>query len=142
MKETMTKTYQTFAILKIKLKQYGIEMENINQFVKCVVGISKETYDPVQILAKIIDYENLEKNSRYYNEQVNLKKDQLAKLNQDIDLQQKILNSFKIKLDIFKELKMMGFGIKEFPTLNNILNEIGGENNESFDGIRKHFLKM
>ena len=47
-----------------------------------------------------------------------------------------------IKLDIFKELEMMGFGIKEFRTLNNILNEIGGENNESFDGIRKHFLKM
>ena len=28
-KETMTRTYQTFAILKSKLKQYGIEMENI-----------------------------------------------------------------------------------------------------------------
>lgn len=114
-------------------------MDNIDQFVKCVIGISKENYNPVQILEKIADYKNLEKNSRYYNEQVNLKKDQLAKLNHDLDLQQKILNSFKIKLDIINELEMMGFGINEFRTLNNMLNEIGGENNESFDGIRKQF---
>ena len=39
-------------------------MEDIDQFVKCVVGISKENYNPVQILAKIADYENLEKKSR------------------------------------------------------------------------------
>ena len=44
---------------------------NIDQFVKCVVGISKENYNSVQILEKIADYENLEKNSRYYNEEVN-----------------------------------------------------------------------
>jgi hypothetical protein len=140
MEETMTKTYKTFMRLKSQLKQEGIGMDNIDQFVKCVIGISKENYNPVQILEKIADYKNLERNSRYYNEQVNLKKDELAKLNQDIDLQQKKLNYFKIKLDILEELEMMGFGIKEFRTLNNILNEIGGKNNESFDGIRKHFF--
>ena len=140
MKETMTKTYQTFAIIKNQLKQYGIGMENMDQFVKCVVGISKENYNPAQILKKIADYENLEKNSRYYNEQVNLKKAQLAELNQDIDLEQKILNSFKIKLEMINELEIMGFGIKEFRTLSNMLNEIGDENNESFDGIRKKFF--
>ena len=136
----MTKTYKTFTRLKSQLKQYGIGMDNIDQFVKCVVGISKENYNPVQILEKIADYENLEKNSRYYNEQVNLKKYELAKLNLDINLQQKILNSFKIKLDIINELEMMGFGINEFRTLINMLNEIGGENNQSFDGIRKQFF--
>ena len=140
MKETMTKTYNTFVILKSQLKQYGIGMENVDQFVQCVVGISKENYNHVQILEKIADYETLEKNSRYYNEQVTLKKDEWAKLNQDIDLQQKILNSFTIKLKMINELAIMGFGNKEFRTLNNMLNEIGGENNESFDGIRKKFF--
>ena len=139
-KETMTKTYKTFMRLKSQLKQEGIGMDNIDQFVKCVIGISKENYNPVQILEKIADYENLEKNSRYYSEQVNLKKYELAKLNLDIDLQQKILNSLKIKLDIINELEMMGFGTNEFRTLNNMLNEIGGENNQSFDGIRKQFF--
>jgi hypothetical protein len=38
------------------------------------------------------------------------------------------------------ELGIMGFGIKEFRTLSDMLNEIGGENNESFDGIRKKFF--
>ena len=51
--ETMTKTYKTFMIAKIELKQYGIGMDDMNMFVKSVVGISKENYDPVQILAKI-----------------------------------------------------------------------------------------
>jgi hypothetical protein len=139
-KETRTKTYQTFRIVKRKLKDYGIGMENIDQFVKCVVEISKENYNPAQILKKIADYENLEKSSRYYNEQVNLKKAQLAELNQDIDLEQKILNSFIIKLEMINELEIMGFGIKEFRTLSNMLNELGDENNESFDGIRKKFF--
>jgi hypothetical protein len=140
MKETMTKTYQTFARLNSKLKQYGIEMENIEQFVKCVVGISKENYNHVQIVEKIADYETLEKNSRDYNEQVNRKKDELAKLNQDINLEQKQLNCFKIKLEMINELEMMGFGINEFQILNDMLNEIGGENKLSFDGIRKQFF--
>jgi hypothetical protein len=140
MKETGTKNYQTFAIVKHKLKDYGIGMENIDQFVKCVVGISKRKYDPVHIVETIADYENLEKSSKYYNEQVNLKKDELAKLNQDIDVQQKILNSSKIKLEMIDELGIMGFGINEFRILSDMLNEIGGENNESFDGIRKKFF--
>jgi hypothetical protein len=139
-KETMTRTYQTFAILKSKLKQYGIEMENIEQFVKCVVGVLKENYNHVQILSKIADYETLEKNSRYYNEQVNLKKDELAKLMQDIDLHQKKLTPLKIKLDMINELEMMGCGINEFRTLNNMLNEIGEDNKQSFDVIRKQFF--
>jgi hypothetical protein len=53
MKETGTKNYQTFVILKHQLKQYGIGMENLNQFVKCVVGVSKENYNRAQILKKI-----------------------------------------------------------------------------------------
>lgn len=139
-KETRTKTYQTFRIVKRKLKDYGIGIENMDQLVKCIVGISKENYNSVQILTKITDYENLEKNSRYYMEQVNLKKNELAKLNQDIFMEQNKLNSLKIKLDMINELKMMGFGITEFRTLSNMLNEIGEDNKESFDGIRKKFF--
>ena len=53
-------------------------------FVKSVVGISKENYDHIQILAKIADYENLEKDLRNYKEQMSISmKDELAKLNQE-----------------------------------------------------------
>jgi DNA repair exonuclease SbcCD ATPase subunit len=139
--ETMTKTYRTFIIAKRQLKQYGIGMDNIDMFVKSVVGIAKENHDPLQVLAKIADYENLEKNSRYFNEQVNLKKDELTKLNQDIDRQQKIRNYFKIKLDIIDELEIRGFNIQELRTLINMLNEIGRENDSTFDEIRNEFFK-
>ena len=51
-------------------------MDDMDQFVKCVVGISKENYNHVQVLAKIADYENLEKDSNYYKEEINLMKDE------------------------------------------------------------------
>jgi hypothetical protein len=140
MEETMTKTYKIFNIAKFQLAQYGIGMENIDQFVKCVVGISKENYNHVQIVEKIADYENLEKNTNFYKSQVNLKKDELAKLNQQTNLQQNILNYWKVKSDIINELEIMGFGINELRTLSEMLNKIGEENNESFDGIRKQFF--
>ena len=140
MKETGTKIYQTFAILKSQLKQYGIEMENMDQFVKCVVGISKENYNLAQILKKIADYENLEKNSRYYNEQVDLKKYEVDKLNQQIYIKKSILSHFKIKVANLHEVETMGFGINELRTLTNMLNEIGKENNQSFNEIRKEFF--
>jgi hypothetical protein len=138
--ETMTRTYRIFVIAKRQLKQYGIEMDDINMFVKSVVGISKENHDPVQILAKIADYENLEKNSIYYTTTVNFKKDELAKLNQDINNKQKDLDSFKLKLDIMDELELRGFNIRELRTLINMLNEIGRENDYTFDKIRNEFF--
>ena len=139
-KETMTKTYRTFTIAKFQLKRYGIGMEDIDKFVNCVVGVSKESYNHVQILTKVADHENLEKNSRYYKEVVNSKKEELTKLNQDIDRQQKILTYFKIKSDFINELETRGFGINELRTLINMLNEIGLENNQNFDEVRKEFF--
>jgi hypothetical protein len=139
-KETTTKIYQSYTILKHQLGKYGIGMENLFHFVKCVVGISKQNYDPVKVLAKIADYENLEKNSNYYKEEVKLKKDELAKLNQDKHSTQDILNSYQIKLDLINELETKGFGINQLRTISNMLNEIAEENNQSFDGIRKEFF--
>ena len=37
-------------------------MDDMDMFVKCVVGISKENYNHVQVLTKIADYEKIEKN--------------------------------------------------------------------------------
>ncbi|HEX2407495.1 MAG TPA: hypothetical protein VHJ38_09840 [Nitrososphaeraceae archaeon] len=140
MEETMTKNYKTFTIAKSQLKQYGIEMENIDRFVQCVVGISKENYDPVKVLTKIEDHESLEKNLRYYNDQVNLKKDELAYLNQNRDRLQKDLTYLKIKLEKIEELELRGFNIKELRTLYNMLNEIGRENDLTYDEIRNRFF--
>ena len=64
----------------------------------------------------------------------------LTKLNQDINDKKNNLSYLKIKLDILDELEIRGFGIKEFRTLINMLNEIGLENNQDFDEIRKKFF--
>src|SRR5215208_110118 len=138
--ETMTKIYTTFTIAKFQLKKYGIGMENMEQFVKCVVGISKENYNPVQVLTKIANYETLEKEANHYKSEVSLKKEELAKLNQQIESQTHNLDFLKIKVDSLNELETRGFGINELRTLINMLNEIGLENNQEFDEIRKEFF--
>ena len=140
MKEIMTKTYKIFTTAKFQLAQFGIEMDDMEKFVKSVIGIARENHDPVQILAKIADYENLEKNAKYYKEVVNLKKDELAKLNEEINVKKNDLSNCKIKIDILDELEMRGFGIKELRTLYKMLNEIGLENNRSFDEIREKYF--
>ncbi len=139
-KETLSKTYNSFARAKSELYKYGIGMENMDHFVKCVVGISKEGYNHFHILAKIADYENLEKDLKNYKTDVELKKDELAKLTQEVNDQRNNLKLLKIKVDIFDELEMKGFGITELRTLINMLNEIGMEHHQTFDEIRKKYF--
>ena len=139
-KEIKTKDYNIFMKAQFQLKQYGLDMENIDQFVKSVIGMSKENNDYIKVLEKIADYENLEKSTKYFNEQVKLKKDELAKLEQDINNKKKDLSYFEVKLENINELEMRGFGIIEFRTLINILNEIGMEKNQDFDVTIKKFF--
>ena len=139
-KEIKTKDYNIFIKAQFQLKQYGLDMENIDQFVQSVIGMSKENNDYIKVLEKIADYENLEKSTKYFNEQVKLKKDELAKLEQDINNKKKDLSYFEVKLENIDELEMRGFGIIEFRTLFNILNEIGMEKNQDFDVTIKKFF--
>ena len=140
MEETMTENYRVFLIAKAQLAQHGIGVDDMNLFVKSVVGISKENYDLKQMLAKIADYENLKKNLDYYKEENNLKRNELARLIQDINVKRNDLSILNEKLEIINELEMKGFGIIELRTLINILNEIGLETNQNFDITIKKFF--
>ena len=57
----MTQTYKMFTTAQFRLEQFGIKMDDMDMFVKSVVGMSKENYDYVQVLAKIAEHEKLEK---------------------------------------------------------------------------------
>ena len=129
-----------FILAKSSLAQYGIVMDDINKFIQSFVALSKEKYDPIQILTKITNYDNLKKESADYKEQVNRKKDELHKLNQEINVQETNLSYFKIKIDIINELEIRGFGNTELRTLINMLNEIGREHNLDFNDIRKKYF--
>ena len=70
MVEKMSKHYTLFIMAKHKLAKYGISMENLNQFVNCVVGISKQNYDVTNVLEKMGDYDNLVYYTDYYKKEV------------------------------------------------------------------------
>jgi hypothetical protein len=140
MEEIMTQTYKIFTNAQFRLERYGIKMDDMDVFVKSVVGMSKENYDYVQVLAKIAEHEKLEKDLDYYKEEITRMKNESAKLNQEIHDQKNNLNYYKIKIDFLDELERRGFGISELRTLIHILNEIGLEHNINFDDIRKKFF--
>ena len=71
----LSRHYRLFTIAKYKLDQYRISMENLDQFVNCVVGIAKENYDVTKVLEKIGDYDNLLYYIQYYSKEVETKKD-------------------------------------------------------------------
>jgi DNA repair exonuclease SbcCD ATPase subunit len=138
---TMTKNYNMFMIAIHRLKKYGVEIENIDHLVNCVIGISKQGANPVHILAKVAEYEKLEADTKYYISEVNHKKEELSRLNQDINIQKNNLSYIKIKVDTINELENRGFGITELRILINIINEIGLEHKHDYDEIRKQFFE-
>jgi chromosome segregation ATPase len=138
--EKMSNHYRLFTIAKYKLDKYGISMENLNEFVNCVRGIAKEKYYVTNVLEIMGDYDNFVYYIQYYKKEVEAKKAELDKLNQEINYCKGLLDSYKIKLDIIYELERMDFGINELRVLFNTLNEIGRENNKSLDEIKKEFF--
>lgn len=140
MEERMTQTYKMFTSAQFRLEHFGIKMDDMDMFVKSVVGMSRANYDYVQILAKIAEHEKLEKDLDYYKEEIARTKNESAKLNQEIHDNKNDLNYYKIKLDFLNELELRGFGIEELRTLINMLNEIGLEHNIDFEVIRKEFF--
>ena len=139
----LTSHYRLFTTVKYKLGQYGISIENLDQFVNCVVGIAKENYNVTNVLEKMRDYDNLVYYIQYYSKEVETKKDQLNQLNHDINYSKGALDSYRIKLEVIEELERMGFGINELRMLNDTLMEIGRENNTNnkpFEQIKKEFF--
>ncbi|HJU59065.1 MAG TPA: helix-turn-helix domain-containing protein [Nitrososphaeraceae archaeon] len=142
----LSRNYSLFSIIKYKLGQYGISMENLDQFVDCVVGIAKENYNVTKVLELIGDYENLLSYIQLYKKEVEAKKDELNQLNQEINYRKGVLDSYRIKLDVIGELERMGFGINELRILYDTLMEIGRENinntnNKTFEQIKKEFFE-
>jgi hypothetical protein len=139
----LSRHYRLFTISKYKLDQYGISMENLDQFVNCVVGIAKENYDVTKILELIGDYENLLYYIELYKKDLEAKKTELNLLNQEINSRKSLLDSYKIKLDIVEDLERMSFGINELRILYDTLMGIGRENNinyKTFEQIKKEFF--
>ena len=140
MEERMTQTYKMFTSAQFRLEQFGIKMDDMDKFVKCIVGMSKENYDYVKIVDKIANHEKLEKDLDYYKEEIILTENKLAQLNQKVEDQKNNLKFLKIKLDNIDELESYGFGISELRTLIHMINEIGLGHKINYEEIRKKYF--
>ena len=139
----MTRHYRLFSIAKFELAKYGLDMENLGQFLDCIKGIANENYNVTKVLELIGDYDNLLNYIQLYKNEVEVKKDEFNLLNQEINSRKGLLDSYRIKSDIAEDLQRMGFGINELRNLYDALMEIGRENNtenKTFEQIKKGFF--
>ncbi len=89
------------------MNKYGISIENLDQFVNCVIGIAKENYDVTNVLEKMGDYDNFVYYIQYYKKEIEAKKDEVNHLNQEINYSKGMLDSYIIKLNKLSELEIM-----------------------------------
>jgi len=140
MAERMSNLYRLFTIAKYELDKYGIDMKNISHSVNCVRGLAKENYGVTKVLERMVDYDNFVSYIQSYKKEVEARKDELDKLNQEINYYKGFLEPYRIKSDIMNKLERMDFSINELKILFNTLIEISRENNKRQDEIKKEFF--
>ncbi|HET7643361.1 MAG TPA: hypothetical protein VFK40_07620 [Nitrososphaeraceae archaeon] len=118
-----------FIETKVKLAKFGIIVEDIDKFTRCVEGVATHSnYDTFKVIEKFSNYYTLEKDveSKQQNKmdlETNIEKlkERESEYEERIDLK-------SIKLKILEELEKTGFTIQELKKVIRILIEIAAEN--------------
>ena len=123
-----------FVSTKSELDNYGIPLEDINKFVRCIKNIKNySNYNPFEIIENLC---NLEKMKEEREDKIKRIKE-LRKL--ELEYIDKLdLNSIKLtKLD---ELEKTGFGIQDLKKLKRTLIEISIEHNVNLEQTKEKFF--
>ncbi|HSF50459.1 MAG TPA: helix-turn-helix domain-containing protein [Nitrososphaeraceae archaeon] len=130
---------------KFKLAKFGIIVEDIDRFTRCVEGIGRySNYDPFKVIEKFSDREALE---------IGIENNQKIKNNLEINIQKlketeseynDRLNLKYIKLKNLDELeKIVGFTIQDLKKLKGILMEIALEHkNLNIEQLKAIFFEL
>jgi len=133
-----------FVNTKNNLGRYGILLEDIDRFTRCIQGIKNySNYDPFHVIEKFSDLKTLE--SDIENNQ-KIKKDleiNIKKLKETKSYYDDRINIKYLKLKNLEELENTGFSIQDLKKLKNILIEISSEhNNFNMEQIKILFFEL
>ena len=129
-----------FSSFKAVLKNNGVAMTDNSRFVGAVVGAKKLGFDPHLIVEKVSNLMDLERDQKGLEERVKSlnEKVEALKLNCSKLEQEELSHSYSIS--IYRELEMMGMGIKHLKLLRHTIAEIATANNISQDKATEKFL--
>ncbi len=129
-----------FSSFKEVMKNNGVTMTDNSRFVAAVVGAKKLGFDPHLIVEKVSNLNNLERDQKGLEEEVQSlnEKVQALKLNCSKLEEEEFSHSYSIS--IYRELEKMGMGVKQLKLLLNIVTEIATAHNISKDKATEKFF--
>lgn len=132
-----------FVNTRDELESYGIHVEDIDKFARCLQGIRNySNYDPFKVIEKFSDLKILEneiesKQKIKNNLEIDIKKLEETKFDYETRLNLKY-----IKLKNLEELEGIGFDIQDLKKLKAILMEISSEHNVNIEQTKMQFFEL
>ena len=132
-----------FVNTRDELESYGIHVEDIDKFARCLQGIRNySNYDPFKVIQKFSDLKilenEIESKQKIKNDlEIYIKKLEETKFDYD-----NRLNLKHIKLKKLEELEGIEFDIQDLKKLKAILIEISSEHNVNTEQTKMQFFEL
>ena len=118
----------TFVNTRDKLEGYGIPVDDIDKFTRCVQAIKNySNYDPFKVIEKFSDLKTLENEIESKQKKEKILKIEIQQLKETKSDYDDKLNIKHIKLKNLDELEKIGFSTQDLKKLKGILMEISSE---------------
>lgn len=132
-----------FANTRDELESYGIHVEDIDKFARCLQGIRNySNYDPFKVIEKFSDLKTLENEIESKQKIKNDLEIDIKKLEETKFDYETRLNLKYIKLKNLEELEGIGFDIQDLKKLKAILMEISSEHNVNIEQTKMQFFEL
>ena len=134
------KDLNQFSNFTREVRKHKIPMEELPAFVKTINGVRRARYEPNAILSKLSDFEQLQIVEKELTDRVDFttKKTDLERKCGFLESQ---IEDHGLALSKYRDLEVMGFGLKELKLLWNKVIEIGDANKMKPDEAVRKFLK-
>jgi hypothetical protein len=130
-----------YSKLKEELLKYGIPIEDILQFSKIVDGIRQYGYDVGKVVNAFSDVELLIASRDHLQESVQSLGTKVNDLNEQCNSLEVRASFHSQAINVYENLQVLGFGLKELSFLRNTITEIADANDIPASEAVKKFYK-
>jgi myosin heavy subunit len=118
-----------YSDLKAELGRYGVPIDDTSKLAPIINGISQYVYEVDKVLQAFSDVDSLAAQHKLYYGLVQELENKVNSFKQQCWLLEQMANSHNQSISIYKELEVMGFGLKQLRLLYHTKNEIADANN-------------
>jgi hypothetical protein len=132
---------QEFTHMQDTLIEYDLSTEDIDNLVNALKNAQQLGYDANAIADKISTIESLQEKEKELKNNLMVLQDELRMLKHAISLHDQEIDKYQWILAEYDKLQNIGFGLREFKLLNNIIQEIATSDNIDYSMAVKKFFQ-